>query len=335
MTEIKPFTTTGIGSLPHRSAIEAVELTLSSVDVPFWPQLPALGFQEQMIPQYSEGMPGLRMDMEKERIWVERDEEEIARFYETSAEMPAIAISHDFAQGMHAFSLRIKGRRFPMLKGQVTGPLTFTLGLKDSEDRAVFFDEELRELSLLLLKGKARWQVQQLRQHADDVIVFIDEPILSALGTSAYMGVSPEETARMLDEIAQTITLAGGIPGIHCCGRADWPLVLGTSIRILNLDVYGYGGTLAMYPEETTAFLERGGVIAWGIVPTGDEIAGESESSIIRLFGERKDQLAERIPEDLLMGGIMLTPSCGAGSRTVEEAVKIFQILIALKEELV
>jgi len=335
MTEIKPFTTTGIGSLPHRSAIEAVELTLSSVDVPFWPQLPALGFQEQMIPQYSEGMPGLRIDMEKERIWVERDEEEIARFYETSAEMQAIAVSHDFAHGMHAFSLRIKSRRFPMLKGHVTGPLTFTLGLKDSEDKAVFFDEELRELSLMLLKGKARWQVQQLRQHADDVIVFIDEPILSALGTSAYMGVSPEETARMLDEIAETITLAGGIPGIHCCGRADWPLVLGTSIRILNLDVYGYGHTLAMYPEETTAFLERGGVIAWGIVPTGDEIAGEDESSIIKLFDERKDQLAERIPEDLLMGGIMLTPSCGAGSRTVEEAVKIFQILIALKEELV
>ncbi len=334
MTEIKPFTTTGIGSLPHRSAIEAVELTLSSVDVPFWPQLPALGFQEQMIPQYSEGMPGMRMDMEKERIWVERDEEEIARFYETSAEMPAIAISQDFAQGMHAFSLRIKGRRFPMLKGHVTGPLTFTLGLKDSEDKAVFFDEELRELSLMLLKGKARWQVQQLRQHADDVIVFIDEPILSALGTSAYMGVSPEETTRMLDEIAEAITLAGGIPGLHCCGRADWPLVLGTSIRILNFDVYGYGQTLAMYPDETTAFLERGGVIAWGIVPTGEALVGATEKGVINMFNKRRSELAERISDDLLMGGIMLTPSCGAGSHTVPEAVRIFQLLISLKEEL-
>ncbi len=334
MTKIKPFTTTGIGSLPHRSAIEAVELTLSSVDVPFWPQLPALGFQEQMIPQYSEGMPGVRMDMEKERIWVEHDEEEIARFYETSAEMQAIAISHDFAHGMHAFMSHIKSRRFPMLKGHVTGPLTFTLGLKDSEDKAVFYDEELRELSLMLLKGKARWQVQQLRQHADDVIVFIDEPILSALGTSAYMGVSPEETTRMLDEIAQTITLAGGIPGLHCCGRADWPLVLGTSIRILNLDVYGYGHTLAMYPDETTAFLERGGVIAWGIVPTGEALDGATEKGVLNMFNKRRSELAERISDDLLMGGIMLTPSCGAGSHTVEEAVRIFQLLISLKEEL-
>lgn len=334
MIKIPPFTTTGIGSLPYRSALEAVDLTLSSVDVPFWPQLPAIGFQEQMIPQYSEGMPGIRVDLEKERIWVERSEEEIARFYEASAEMPAIAISYDFAHGLQAFTSRIKSKHLPMIKGHITGPLTFTLGLKDSADRPVFFDEELREISLMLLKGKARWQVQQLKQYSDNVIIFIDEPILSAIGTSAYLGVSQEETARLIDETAEAITLAGGIPGIHCCGRADWPLVMGTSIRILNFDFYSYGDTLALYPEETTAYLDRGGIIAWGIVPTGQEIEGEDESSLLRLFDKRKSQLIERIPEDLLMDGIMLTPSCGTGSRTVEETMKIFQILMRLKEEL-
>ncbi len=335
MVEIKPFTTTGIGSLPHRSALEAVELTLSSVDVPFWPQLPALGFQEQMIPQYSEGMPGVRIDMEKERIWVERDEEEISRFYETCAELPAIAVSHDFAHGMHAFTNRVKGRHFAMLKGHVTGPMTFTLGLKDTSGAPIFFDEELRELALMLLKGKARWQVQQLRQFADNVIVFIDEPILSAIGTSAYLGVSQEETVRMLEDISEAITHAGGIPGIHCCGRADWPLVMGTSIRILNFDMYGYGETLGIYPDETTDFLERGGIIAWGIVPSlGDELEHTNETKLLKLFEMRRKKLSQNIPEELLMKNIMLTPSCGTGSRTVEETMKVFQLLMRLKEEL-
>ncbi|MCK4911689.1 MAG: hypothetical protein KAR83_08595, partial [Thermodesulfovibrionales bacterium] len=192
-----------------------------------------------------------------------------------------------------------------------------------------------RELALMLLKGKARWQVQQLRQFADEVIVFIDEPILSAIGTSAYLGVSQEETVRLLDDISEAITHAGGIPGIHCCGRADWPLVMGTSIRILNFDVYGYGETLAIYPEETTDFLERGGIIAWGIVPTlGEEIEHEDETSLLRLFDERRQHLGKVIPEELLMSNIMLTPSCGTGSRTVEETMKIFQLLMRLKEEL-
>jgi hypothetical protein len=334
MTYIKPFTTTGIGSMPHSMASEAVELALRSVDVPFWPQLPKLGFQEQMVPQYSEGMPGIRIDMEKERVWVERDPEEIERFYEASAEEPGIAISEDYARGLRRFIERIKNRRFPMLKGHITGPMTFTLGLKDAEDKLVYYDEELREISLMLLKAKARWQVRELKQFSEEVIIFIDEPILSALGTSAYLGVSPEETSRLLNETADAITEAGGIPGIHCCGRADWPLVMSTSIEIMNFDVYGYGDTLAMYPEETGDFLDRGGVIAWGIVPTGEEIQGEDEESLLRIFGERKAELTARIDEDLLMKGIMLTPSCGTGSRSIEETEKVFQILLRLREEL-
>jgi methionine synthase II (cobalamin-independent) len=334
MVDIKPFTTTGIGSMPFTQASQAVELALQSVDIPFWPQLPALGFREQMIPQYAEGMPGIRFDLEEERVWVERNEEEIARFYETSAELPSVAISEDFAKGFYAFINRIKTRRFPMLKGHITGPLTFTLGLKDKQDKAIYYDEELRELALMLLKGKARWQIQQLKQFADDVIIFIDEPILSALGSTAYMGVSNEEISRIISEIADSIIHSGGIPGIHCCGRADWPLVLGTSVRILNFDVYGFGGTFGLYPEEATAFFERGGILAWGIVPTGPEIAHEDGASILRVFNERKQQLIKNIPEDLLMNGLMLSPSCGTGSRSSEETMKVFQILMDLKEEL-
>ncbi len=99
--------------------------------------------------------------------------------------------------------------------------------------------------------------------------------------------------------------------------------------------MYGYGETLAIYPEETTGFLERGGIIAWGIVPTlGEEIEHEDETSLLRLFDERRQHLGRVIPEELLMSNIMLTPSCGTGSRCIEETMKIFQLLMRLKEEL-
>jgi len=333
LKQIAPFTTTGIGSMPHTLAADAVELALS-LDVPFWPQLPALGWHEQMVPQYSEGMPGLRVDEENARIWVEHDPEEIDRFYEASADEPAIAISQDYARGYYKFIERMKGRRLPMLKGQITGPLTFTLGLRDATGKDIFWDEELREISLMLLEGKARWQVQALKNFADEVIMFFDEPILSGLGTAAYMGVSQEEAGRLLTDMSNAIFRAGGIPAIHCCGRADWPLVMNSGISIMNFDAYGYGDTLALYPEDTTAFLERGGILAWGIVPTGDEIRSEDASSILRIFEERKSQITAQIDETLLMNGIMLTPSCGTGPRTVEETMKVFQLLMTLKEEL-
>jgi hypothetical protein len=337
MTEtnsIEPLSTTGIGTLPHREAREGVALCLEAFDIPFWPQLPALSFREAMIPQYSEGMRTLRVDDERQAIWSERDEEEIARFYETCGEDARVAISEDYARGLYEFLRQIGGRSFDALKGHITGPLTFTLGLADEGGKPVYYDEELREISLMLLKAKARWQVDLLGKHAKKVIIFIDEPILSALGGTSYMGVSRQETLRLLRETSDAVKAVGGISGIHCCGRADWTLVMETGVDILNFDAYGYGDTLAIYPDETRTFLEAGGMLAWGIVPTTDDITKENEESVEAIFRERLGLLSENIPRDLILQRTILTPSCGTGSRSVEETIKVFQILIRLKESL-
>jgi len=325
--------TTGIGSLPHREAREAVELSLNALDAPFWPQLPAVSFLEQMIPQYCEGMPSVRLDPVAESVWFERDEEEIERFYETSGEDAArVAISDDYSKGFYSFMDAVKGRRFKFLKGHITGPLTFTLGLKDRQGNLLYYDEELREIALMLLAAKARWQIDMLSSAADEVIIFIDEPILSALGTSTYLGVNEGEARRMLASTVDSIQESGGIAGIHCCGRADWPLVMSSGVDIMNFDTYSFGDTLAMYPDETVSFLDGGGWLAWGIVPTSEEIQHEDEQSVVKRYTQRLAEITRTVPEDKLIKSIMLTPSCGTGSRTVEETTKIFQILMRLKE---
>ena len=135
-----PFSTTGIGSLPHANPEEACELVLRTFDIPFWPQLPALSFRESMIVQFSEGMPSLKVDEKRETVWLERNEDALQRFYETHSTDLGLAISEDYAKGLHALIRSIGDRRFRFLKGHVTGPLTFTLGLKDAEGRLVYFD---------------------------------------------------------------------------------------------------------------------------------------------------------------------------------------------------
>jgi len=333
---LKPFLTTGIGSLPHLDALEATKLILNTFDIPFWPQLPGLSFKEFMIPQYSEGMPFLKIDTQREAIWIERNSsEELERFYEGWTEESRIAMSEDYAQGLHTFLKTIRTRKFNFLKGHVTGPLTFTLGLKDHTGKPIYFDEEIREISLMLLKAKARWQSDQLKPHAEKVIIFIDEPILSALGSSSYLGVSDNEASRLLKELIEVIRSEGGISGIHCCGNADWPLVINCGPDIINFDAYDYADTLALYPEQFRSFLEKGGYLAWGIVPTSEAIAGENPESIRTSFQKGIEKLSLHIPRDLILSNILLTPSCGTGSRTVEETLKIFQLLMRLKEEYV
>jgi|Deesub1362A_J573_1020465.scaffolds.fasta_scaffold00045_27 hypothetical protein len=331
---LTPFSTTGIGSLPHLDPEEAAGLVIESFDIPFWPQLPKLSFKELMIPQYSEGMPSIKIDAEKQDIRIERNEEEIERFYEGVSGDARVAISEEYAKGLYAFLKKLNGRRFKILKGHITGPLTFSLGLKASDGKPLYFDEELREISLMLLQAKARWQIDILSPYAEKVLIFIDEPILSALGSTSYMGVSEEEALRLLRETSEAIKAAGGVSGIHCCGRADWSLVMKTGVDVMNFDAYEFGDTLGIYPEELRAFLDNGNLLAWGIVPTTEAINNETEDSIKRLFNNRIETLSKHIPEELLLKNIILTPSCGTGSRTVPESLKVFQILMRLKEEL-
>ncbi|HAM51073.1 MAG TPA: hypothetical protein DCP92_10435 [Nitrospiraceae bacterium] len=332
---IRPFSITGIGSLPHHDPDEASKLVLEIFDIPFWPQLPKASFLEWMIPQYSEGMPFIHVDSTKETISIIREgSDDLERFYEGYTDDWRIAISEDYARGFHAFLRAIKTRHFGYLKGQITGPLTFTLGLKDREGRLLYFDEELRQISLMLLQAKARWQIDQLKTFADHVIIFIDEPILSAIGSSAYLSVSSEESLRLLRETAGAIKNAGGIPGIHCCGSADWPLVIASGAEVINFDAYAYFDSFAIYHENIRRFLESGGYLAWGVVPTTDAINTETSESIITIFNNHMDILSKHIPKDMLLSRIILTPSCGTGSRTLAETLKIFQLLIRLKEAL-
>lgn len=331
---LPPFSTTGIGSLPHARAEEACELVLRSVDIPFWPQLPHRSFKESMVVQYSEGMPFLRVNEEDQVAWVMRDSsDELDRFYESCSDTARIAISEDYAAGLHTFLRMIKGRRFSCLKGHVTGPVTFTLGLKDNYGRYVFFDEELREISSLLLKAKIRWQIDMLKQHADRVIIFVDEPILSALGSSSYLGVDAAEAERLLADSVAAIEAAGGISGIHCCGRADWQMVLRSGVRIINFDAFDYFDTFAIYHEEIKRFLGDGGYLAWGIVPTSDAAGSVNDALLAAMLKGHLDSLGSTVPAELLTSRLLLTPTCGAGSRSVEEATRIFQLLLRLKEE--
>ncbi|MGB9715840.1 MAG: hypothetical protein ACPL1G_05490 [Thermodesulfovibrionales bacterium] len=329
----KPFLTTGIGSLPHKDAKEACRLILDIFDIPFWPQLPNLSYRESMIVQFSEDMPSIKIDDQKERIWIEKDgSDDIMEFYNTYSEEWVSPISEGYARGIYTLIGLLRNKRISFLKGQITGPLTFSLGLKNSDGRPVYFDEELREISLMLLKGKVRWQIEVLKSYAENIIIFIDEPILSALGSTSYIGVNSEETLRLLSEISDTIMHSGGIPGIHCCGNADWQLVIKSRANIISFDAYGYIDTVSIYSSEFTHFLKNGGYLAWGIVPTTDNIRNENIDSLIERLQEGIKKLSKSIPEDLLLSKILLTPSCGTGSRSIEETLKIFQLLKSLKE---
>ena len=330
---LKSYNTTGIGSLPFVDPVKASEFTINSVDIPFWPQLPKRGFREFMIPQYIEGFPFVFF--EEDKLWIERgDEGELTSFYEKVGRGEDFPMSKDFAAGFFAFLelLKKKQEKLETVKGHITGPITFTLGLTDRNRRPIYFDEELRELSLELLKGKARWQISQLKPFADEVVIFVDEPVMSAIGSSSYVGVNNDEVVRMLKTVVHAIRNSGATTGIHCCSKADWSLAIKSGVDILSFDAFDYAESIHLYPEEIKQFTDKGGFLAWGIVPSTEQFRWTTQNNLKSRLEEEMATLEKMgISSETLHKQCLLTPSCGTGSMEKEDNDKIFNLLKELR----
>ncbi len=350
--QIKPtFLATAIGSLPHDDPAKALDLVMANLpEAPVWPQLPHRSLNEQMEVQYSEAIPCAVIDRQKGRMYFDTSKDysdDFAAFYETylaATEAPAgqgdfssMAISPDFARGLYALEDRLKaeGKKRPYVKMQTTGPCSFALTTTDQNKRAIYYNEEFRDVIIKALAMKCRWQLQKFKPWADQAICFIDEPILSAFGSSTYVSVKREDVVAHLREVIDAVHAEGGLAGVHCCGNTEWSILVDAGVDILNFDAFGYGETLAMYPAAIKSHLQRGGALAWGLVPTSTAIRQQTPQTLIAHFQKLIDQMAAGgIERQLLLDQAILTPSCGTGSMQVPDAERVLQTLSLVSQDL-
>jgi methionine synthase II (cobalamin-independent) len=335
------FITTGIGSFPHQDEKEVFRLILNNFpEIPFWPQLPKRSFLESMVIQYSEGFPSLRWSEKEQRVWVDTSQgfdKEIEKFYQRleEGELEPFQITENFAKGwrfLKDLSSTDQREKIKYIKGQITGPITFGLALKDQEGKPIFYDPTLRDILIKHLSLKAQWMEKRFQELFPGIptILFFDEPSLSSFG-SAFMSLNREEVIHSLNECFDAVK---GLKGTHCCGNTDWSVLLSTNLDILSFDAYGYLETLSLYPKELKAFLEGGGILAWGIVPTSEAILKEDAQSLVRSFREGVETLSKKGIDQTLLQRVILTPSCGTASLPIPLAEKVCQLTAEVSKRL-
>lgn len=327
---------TGIGSLPHPTAEAALQVVLPNVDAPFWPQLPARGLNEQMEVQYSEGLPRVVIDRAKERMYVDTAGDtsmDLAAFYERflAEDLDAFAITPAFSRGIPALEAALRGSpRRPFVKVQTTGPLSFGLTIVDETKRAIHYHPEFSDAVVKCLAMKCRWQIRQFRGFADRVICFIDEPILSAFGSSTYVSVTRDEVVAKLGEVIEAVHAEGALAGVHCCGNTEWTILMDAGADIVNFDAFDYGETIALYPDAVRRHLEAGNALAWGVVPTSSaKIAAQTPETLVATFDRLVEHLAKaaKLDKGLIVRQALITPACGTGSLPVPDAERVFALL--------
>ena len=333
--------TTVIGSFPHLEPEPLCQQLLQNLSLPAWPQLPRRSFKENMYVQYSARLPGIRLDEQDEKVYFDTSNdlaEELEAFYAPIVEedVQAFALPEARAAGYYAMRELLARHKPAQVKGQVTGPLSLGLTVTDHNLRASLYDANLADAIVKNSAFCARWQVRDLKQVAPEVLLFVDEPYMASFG-SAYIQISREQVIEMLDEVFLAIQQEGGRAGVHCCGNTDWPVLMATRVDVLNLDAVSHLESLALYPAELLAFLERGGQVAWGIVPNTEAALETAAATIQDELARGLNSIAERarnmdlpLTVNRLLEQSLLTPACGLGSSSEKVAERVLDLLSRL-----
>jgi methionine synthase II (cobalamin-independent) len=294
--------------------------------------------------QFSEGLPLLEFNEARGALILspaDTREKALTNFYEhfLSGDIEPFKINRDHAAGLYELLAALTEQPVQAqdryIKGQTVGPVTFTASIKDAEGNLLFHDRELREALANGLAVKALWQVRMLERSGRKPVIFLDEPYLSGFG-SAFSPIERHEVIELLQGMIHYLRQHTDVLiGIHCCGNTDWSMILDAGPDIVNFDAFDHMDYFLLYPRDIKRFLNDGGIVAWGVVPTCGFTGKESVEALSALVTAGFKRIESwGIDPRLLARQSLLTPACGMGSLAEGLATDILSLLPRLTEAL-
>jgi hypothetical protein len=326
--------TTAMAVMPHTDVDQALNAALS-LDIPFWPQLPNYNYYEDMYVQAAEHFPGIILDMENRTLrfsvdkFIDEFEDTMAHFNDPEF----FDVSTTYSVVYHRF-LELDLSNRAAIRGQLEGPVSFGFNILDQDDRPILFDDTVRPFMFELMAMRINIQLQKLKQKNANAFMFIDEPGMQFV-FSALSGYGEQKAKQDLDLFFSMIKSP---KGIHLCGNPDWDFLLGLDIDILSLDIYSNANIFAACTNSIKKFLDKDGILVWGIVPTGFETFEKENLDLLAFKLKHIWKALDRkgIPLDQILEQSMISPAtCCLVNQDREKTVeKAFQLTNALSEDL-
>ncbi|SMD04727.1 hypothetical protein [Sporomusa malonica] len=345
MNWLKPNRATGLGSLPHQDELMALKIIAKTMPHwPHWPQLPGKMPEQGFVVQYVQPLIKLgvlTVTPPKDPVFARLDSgwaDTVVEFYEqymafmngdAGAEQMFALDGAAFA-GLEVFTAHFS-QYFPHaegVKGHISGPLTVGLQIKDERGRACFYEETLRDILVKCLAVQAVLEARRLKTLGLPVLIFIDDPSLFLIGASTHITLTKEAASAALAEIIELLHQEGAKVGVHACAGIDWSILFELPVDVISFDAYHYFTGMALQAKGLAGYLEQGGKLAWGLIPTSGEAWQETPESILTRFDEQSAELAKRgLNPAVLRQSIIWTPSCGTGALPVDLAAHIYSLV--------
>jgi len=310
MKERLPFTgnlaTTAMGIMPHESPARALDAALG-LDIPFWPQLPRVSFHEDMYVQAMERFPGVVIDEENRRIYVESEKfmDDLPAYLEQESSSDFFRISPDFSLVYGRF-LSLDLSSYKAIRGQMISPVSLVLKVTDEHGKPIAYNDEMRELIFSFMQKKVNVQRAELVEKNGHAFVWLDDPGLQFV----FSAMSGYGNVKAKDELVAFFNGIDGPRGIHLCGNPDWDFLFSLPLEIVSFNAYAFGDIVATYPS-VRRFIEAGNMVSWGIVPTlFEEFTREDVTTIAgRLLGIWRLLEEKGVPRDVICRNSLIAPA--------------------------
>jgi hypothetical protein len=312
---------TGIGSLPLTSITSAIRSVAEfSPEVPFWPQLPQLSERESIVGQglaivedLIEHRNGYGYQVKEGRL-----DSVLEILHRSSGELSPAS-----AAGFGAFEEALSSGLFSSavaVKGQIEGPITLSTYLFH-EGRPFLSDPALFAAVAFHVSQIIAWQIDRLKSAGLPVLLFVDEPALG-LDAAVANAVSEEQRLNALAATLQDARIHGAYAGLHCCAARPFERMCCVKPDIISFDAHE-GLDLFFADWRALDFMNQGGAVAYGIVPTRPGLnAVDSATIFIRwlkaasLAGDPQ-KFAQRA---------MITATCGLGLLDISAVAESFSV---------
>jgi len=313
---------TGIGSLPLTSITSAVRSVAEfSPEVPFWPQLPQLSERESIVGQglgIIENLIEPRDEGYGYKVKRGQLDSVLEILYRSRGELTSAN-----AAGFGAFEKALSSGLFHSavaVKGQIEGPITLAAYLFN-EDRPFLADPALFDAIVFHVSQIIAWQIDRLKSAGLPVLLFVDEPAL-CLDASLANAVSEEQR---LDALAATLAdarIRGAYAGLHCCAARPFERMYRVQPDIISFDAHA-GLDLFFADWHALDFIQQGGTVAYGIVPTRPGVNAVDSASIFIRWLKAASLAGD--PQKFAQHA-MITATCGLGLLDTSAVAESFEV---------
>ena len=324
---------TGIGSLPLTSVSTAIECVAQhSPEVPFWPQLPQRSESESAIGQGLGCLSDLiepRTDGYGYQVKAGQIDVVLKKLHGSTG-----TLGEENAAGFHAFEKALSAGRFrsaAAVKGQIEGPITLSAFLFH-RDKPFLTDSALFAAIAFHVSQMISWQIERLEVAGLPLLLFVDEPALCLEGLPNL--ISEEERLNALAATLEHVRMRGAYAGLHCCAARPFERMCRAKPDILSFDAHN-GLDLFFADWHAVDFVQQGGTVAYGLVPTQSGLdAADSANIFIRWL---KAASSAGDPQKFAQRA-MITATCGLGlldESSIDESFRVAHSVSKLVNALV